>query len=54
MAWYYYGMGFNAKAARDGAKKLEKKWDVKTKIEKSKDPLGGFFYKVYISKNIKY
>ena len=52
MAWYYYGMGFNAKAAKDGAKKIEKKYGVKTQIKKSKDPIGGYLYKVYTSKSV--
>lgn len=50
MAWYYRGMGFNKEAADKGALRIRTKYKCKTKVIKSKDPFGGFLYKVYADK----
>ena len=52
MRWYYWGMGFNSAAARKKAIQLGKKENCKIKITKSKDPLGGYMYKLWTSKSI--
>ena len=50
MAWYYWGMGFRSKETRRKAKQIAKKNNGEHKVEKKKDPLGGFMYKIYFSK----
>jgi len=54
MNYYYYGMGFRKIEAEKKAKVMADRNGCKYKISKSKDPIGGFIYKVYFSKrNVK-
>ena len=52
MRWYYYGIGHKAKETRDKAKRLAEHHGCKFKIVRTKDPIGGFMYKVFFSKSI--